>query len=377
MPSAPHNLLIRTAAPVPVAKFFRAIGVEIKTGSLPDGTRCYLGQTVGLTLAVVPAAQSDPVFAGTLYFMVDDVQAAVRLVTAEGGKLVRPMLAGQRRALMADPEGRRVLLADRSGYVSKFDDLDSDHHRTDNDRTDNDRADNDRADGAEAEPPVEFTDPKVRGALQFEWAAAATIVVGSLVVAIAAVVLFYKIRAGSDRDFVLLQIKPKASPFYGWAWIAVVGTTILALGRALGAASGNTVAKVGYSILALAFDLIALALGVQTVLFTGATPASMLGAMYAMSVAGIVGSSRLQEAATRLRRPQLRFWTKTTTAVFCGMFVLPIVAAIFLRFLPRNWDVGTLVTQAVFVVALVAQIGLHLMYLLFVRTAITDPKSLD
>ena len=86
---------------------------------------------------------------------------------------------------------------------------------------------------------------------------------------------------------------------------------------------------------------------------------------------------RLQEAAGRFRRPQLRFWTKGATGAWCGVFLLPLVALIISTALPRDSKFATRVLQAAFLAGLVMQFCLHAVYAQFAMKAINDPKSLD
>jgi len=363
MPAAPFQLVLRTAQPVEVAKFYRALGVEIRTDTLPDGTRYYAGRTVGLNLSVIPAPQTAPYSGGNLYFLVENVDAAVRAGTAEGGKLLRPATPYQRRALLFDPEGRRVFVGERSAYASQFDDLDSDHRRKDSDEP---------GGGGTA---VDFTDPAVRRALSVERAAAAVIAVGTLVVAVAASTLFVQIAQGTDRDFQVFQLKPAQTPYYLWAWGAVVGIGVIVAGRGVQLISGDRIAKTGFAALALAVDGVALAMGLKCVL--GSSDSSMfLGSvLFVLALGGIVGSSRMQEAAATLRRPELRFWTKGATGASVAMLLLPLLAISFAAVFKGNSGFAKWVLQATFLVGLVMQACAHVAYLRVVHSAIADPDS--
>jgi hypothetical protein len=362
LPAVPYHLVIRTANPMPVAKFYRALGVDIGTGSLADGTRCYLGRSVGLELTVVPAQQTPPVGVDKLHFMVDDLNATVGRLAAEGVGLVRPITPTRRQALVSDPDGRPVLVGERSAFVSRFDDLDADHRR------------GGRGDGA---PTVDITEPAVRRGLGFERIAAAVIAVGTLFVAFTSAVLFVRIASGSDRDFLLLQMKPAQAPYYGIAWAATLGTVVIVAGRGLQLAGGDLFAKLGYVILAMVMDGVATAIGLKTLLTGSDSPFFMASAMVALALGGIVGSSRLQEAAANLRRPPLSFWTKAATGTSCAMLVLPLVVFGVARALPIPPAIATAVIQVTFLAGLFMQFCLHVVYCRFVHQAITDPQSLS
>jgi hypothetical protein len=229
--------------------------------------------------------------------------------------------------------------------------------------------------------PVEFTDPAVRRALRFERAGAALVVAGSLVVVLAAAVLIARIRGASDRDLRLFELRPTESPLYGWWWLAMAATAIVTAGRGFAIGSGAVLATSGYAILATALDVITLALGLKIVL-AGASVSVFTAVLYTSALSGIVASSRIQEAAARARRPQLRFWTKGTTGAFCATLALPVAMFVLtVTLLPRGAgrDFGLVsgVMQGVFLVGLILQICLHATYGRFVHTALSDPVSLE
>jgi hypothetical protein len=358
MPVVPQQLVFRTANPVPVGKFYRALGLEIHIATAGDGTRYYSGRTIGLELSIVPAAETAP-HVGNLHFIVDDFQRTLGFVTAEGGKLVRPVVGIQRRAVLLDPDGRQVIIGDQASFQSQFEES-------------GERNESGNRDGPEE--PIEFGDPAVRRGLQFERAAAVTVAAGTLIAGIAALAVFGRIASGTERDYLLMQMKPSQSGHYIWLWFALIGEAIVVLGRAIAIGSSGRFAKTGYVILALCVECVAIVMGLACLLGKG-EPLFMGSILFVVALGGIVASSRVQEAAGRFRRKELRFWTKGATGAWCAVFVLPLVAAIISAALPRGSKLAIRVLQAMFLAGLAMQFCLHAVYAHFVHKAINDPKS--
>lgn len=124
-PAEPESLVIRSAAVADVARFFEAVGVSMCAVKDGKGADLALGQTVGLSLKVEPATEKPEVRGVSLYFLVDDLEAVVAAAVAAGGAMVRPPEVGLRgrRAILTDPEGRRVILKQLGDPVATADEF--------------------------------------------------------------------------------------------------------------------------------------------------------------------------------------------------------------------------------------------------------------
>jgi len=113
--SAPQSVEIRTAKAPAVGHLLQSLGLVVAKHTADDGSIYLTASCTGLLLKIVVAtAASDP-RETTLHFGVDSLDAALRAAAERKADVLKPPHDSSwgRRAIVADPDGRRIILTER------------------------------------------------------------------------------------------------------------------------------------------------------------------------------------------------------------------------------------------------------------------------
>jgi lactoylglutathione lyase len=112
------NLIVLRASDIEKsAAFYRDVGLSFTKHAHGSGPEHFASESSGAVLELYPATANQPVSASTrIGFSVGDVDAVVNALVAAGAKVVTAAADSEwgRRAVVADPDGHRVELVQRS-----------------------------------------------------------------------------------------------------------------------------------------------------------------------------------------------------------------------------------------------------------------------
>ena len=214
-----------------VARFFAAVGVDMRRAQDDDGSAIALGQTVGLVLKVKPARKSSEVRGTNLFFLVDNLEATFRAAVAAEGKAIQAPQVGMggRRAVVADPEGRRVVLLQRSHTSAKTEDDDE----------------------PELDNVAAVADADERRALRYHRNGLALIVIGTLSIPVG--MMLYSQLIEQDKRQLMLQ--PLISSKSYIVFLELVAIALVIAGKAFCLFGRGRIAAVGWIAAAVIIDV--------------------------------------------------------------------------------------------------------------------------
>ena len=108
-------VVIRSAAPEKLVLFYVALGLKFEKHAHGSGPEHFAAMSGAVTFEIYPARDAaDATTAVRLGFSVRDVEEAVGKLVKAGGRVVAPAKDSPwgRRAVVDDPEGRRVELTE-------------------------------------------------------------------------------------------------------------------------------------------------------------------------------------------------------------------------------------------------------------------------
>lgn len=115
--SWPQDITVRTRQPANVGQLLRSLGLTLTKQTTAGGAPYFTAECHGLKLKVFPTADvpSDPKET-TLHLAVDSLEGTLAAAAPFQAPILRPVHQSPwgRRAIIADPEGRRIILSDRS-----------------------------------------------------------------------------------------------------------------------------------------------------------------------------------------------------------------------------------------------------------------------
>lgn len=121
---AVQTVTIRTAKAKEVGLFFRSLGLAVSRQTGVDGRSLLTAKCTGLTLMIVPDQQPSDPTETTLNFAVDSLNSALDAAMSNHGQLAMKAFETQwgRRAIVADPDGRRLVITELRPEVEPEDD---------------------------------------------------------------------------------------------------------------------------------------------------------------------------------------------------------------------------------------------------------------
>jgi hypothetical protein len=120
--ASPQQLVFRTSNASGVARLLHGLGLAVAERKSDDGSTYLTAQCDGLRLKIIPAADMIDSYETTLHLAVDSLEAALRIARERQAPILQPMheSASGRRAIISDPDGRRIILSQR-GTIPTFD----------------------------------------------------------------------------------------------------------------------------------------------------------------------------------------------------------------------------------------------------------------
>lgn len=121
VPPSPVSLKFSSLAPEVFAKILAATGMELREQRTPEGEAVFLLRTVNTEMAVAATPTSTPAAAATLHFLVEKLDTKVAQVVAAGASVLQEahLSSWGRRAILCDPDGRRIILTERTSLGSQ------------------------------------------------------------------------------------------------------------------------------------------------------------------------------------------------------------------------------------------------------------------
>jgi predicted enzyme related to lactoylglutathione lyase len=111
----PQAVVVHSRRADDVGRWYRQFGFEVFRQQTDDGQTYLTARCNGLLLKILTAGMSREAENTTLYFVVDDFEAALGAVAALNAMIMTPPLRsfGNRRIILADPDGRKIVLTER------------------------------------------------------------------------------------------------------------------------------------------------------------------------------------------------------------------------------------------------------------------------
>lgn len=114
-PPSLNLLVLRCAQPETTRAFYEALGLAFEAHRHGKGPEHWGAQAGGVFLELYPASARFPVDAARVGLAVDDAEAVIERAQQAGGALEQPLADSPwgRRAVLVDPDGRKVELTAR------------------------------------------------------------------------------------------------------------------------------------------------------------------------------------------------------------------------------------------------------------------------